>query len=82
MHIKTHQIASDLLISLGYDPKCPPLLINESEAAFALGLQKATLSQWRISGRYELPYIKAGRMVRYRVFDLADFIVRRESSHT
>ncbi len=33
-----------------------------------------TLAVWRITKRYALPYIKIGRYVRYRKFDLIAFL--------
>jgi len=40
------------------------------------------LSVWRSTGRYNLPYMKVGRLVRYRLSDLAEFLARRTSEHT
>ncbi|MBK8306166.1 MAG: helix-turn-helix domain-containing protein [Gammaproteobacteria bacterium] len=41
-------------------------LINEAEAAQALGVKPGTLQVWRSTKRYRLEYIKVGRSVRYR----------------
>ncbi|MFI5165149.1 MAG: helix-turn-helix domain-containing protein [Thermoanaerobaculales bacterium] len=54
-----------------------PRLLTEQEAAQALGVRQATLATWRCTRRYDLPYVKAGRLVRYRAEDLAAFIQRR-----
>ena len=40
-------------------------LLDDGQAA-VLGLKKGTLSIWRTTGRYDLPYLKIGRLVRYR----------------
>lgn len=50
-------------------------LVSESEAARILGLKNPrTLSVWRSTGRHNLPYVKYGRVIRYRKSDLALFI--------
>jgi len=36
-----------------------------------------TLEVWRCTKRYDLPYVKIGRLVRYREEDVAAFIERR-----
>lgn len=56
-------------------------LLNDSETASALGLSAATLSVWRCVGRYDLPYRKIGRNVRYSVGDILDFLERRSRVH-
>lgn len=40
-------------------------LIDEVEAAEILDLAPGTLSVWRSTGRYGIPFIKVGRKVRY-----------------
>jgi hypothetical protein len=75
-------IKSDIAIALGYDPKNPPVQLDEKQAAFALGLKVSTLSVWRSTGRYKLPFIKVGRLVRYRVSDLAEFLARHTTEQT
>jgi hypothetical protein len=54
-----------------------PRLLNEAEAAEAIGVTPSTLAIWRSSKRYSLPYIKCGRLVRYREEDIADFLESR-----
>lgn len=50
-------------------------LLSEAEAAVILGLKNAkTLAVWRCTKRYDLPYVKYGRVVRYRRKDLEAFI--------
>ena len=41
-------------------------LINEAEAAQALGVKPGPRKVWRTTKRYRLEYIKVGRSVRYR----------------
>lgn len=49
-------------------------LRNEAEAAQILDLKPGTLQVWRSTKRYPLPYIKVGRLVRYRQSDLEAFL--------
>ena len=42
-----------------------------------LGVTIHTLAVWRCEQRYNLPYIKAGRLVRYRPEDVNAFIERQ-----
>lgn len=57
-------------------------LLSEPQAAAVLGLAPNTLAVWRSTGRYNLRYVKAGRLVRYQAADLKEFIQRRTVSHT
>jgi predicted DNA-binding transcriptional regulator AlpA len=52
-------------------------LVSDEEAARILGQAKRTLSIWRSTGRYNLPYVKLGRRVYYRISDIEAFIARR-----
>jgi Helix-turn-helix domain len=50
-------------------------LLSEAQAADILGLKNPkTLAVWRCTKRYDLPYVKYGRVVRYRRKDLEAFI--------
>lgn len=40
-------------------------LVDEREAAKILDVSPGTLSVWRSVGRYQLPFLKVGRKVRY-----------------
>lgn len=40
-------------------------LVDETEAAEILDVVPGTLSVWRSTGRYAIPFIKVGRKVRY-----------------
>ena len=52
-------------------------LLSDLEAAAALDTAPATLAHWRSTGRYNLPFIKVGRKVRYKAGDLRAFLARR-----
>jgi excisionase family DNA binding protein len=49
-------------------------LLTPDEVSYLLGIKKHTLAVWRSSGRYNLPFIKAGRLVRYRLSDIEQFL--------
>lgn len=52
-------------------------LMSRPAAAAYLGIAEQTLAVWKCNGRYGLPYVKVGRLVRYRKADLDAFIARR-----
>lgn len=49
-------------------------LLTEKQAAERLQLSPATLQVWRCTRRVNLPFVKVGRLVRYRAEDLQAFI--------
>lgn len=52
-------------------------LMDENEAADFLSISPGTLSVWRSTGRYCIPFVKVGRRVRYRVADLDKWLASR-----
>jgi len=52
-------------------------LLDEKAAAQLIDVAPGTLSVWRSTGRYQLPFVKIGRNVRYRRTDLTDWLERR-----
>ena len=51
-------------------------LLTTEEAAKMLGVKSTTLTVWRCSGKYNLPYIKIGkRNVMYLERDIEEFII-------
>lgn len=50
------------------------VLLDESAAAVYLHVKPGTLSVWRSTRRYALPFVKIGSCVRYRKRDLDAFI--------
>lgn len=52
-------------------------LFTPKEAAEYLGISTDTLSVWRCVGRYNIEFVKVGRLVRYRQSALDDFLNRR-----
>ncbi len=54
-----------------------PSLLTPVQAAEALGIKPATLEADRVQNRLGIPYIKLGRLVRYRASDLNAFVEAR-----
>jgi hypothetical protein len=52
-------------------------LLSAEEAAEILGTTAGTLACWRSTRKYDLPFVKIGALVRYRLSDLRDWIARR-----
>lgn len=77
-----NEIAAQIIAQLGLDPKNPPVNVDDKQAAEVLDVKPTTLAVWRSTGRYRLPYLKVGRLVKYRISDLAEFLARRTAHHT
>ena len=52
-------------------------LMTPKEVADYLGVELETLNNWRCTKRYNLPYTKIGRLVRYRANDVEAFVTSR-----
>jgi len=63
---------STILKDQSIDPLLPP-----TEAAEYIGVTVRTLSVWRCVGRYNIPFIKVGRLVKYRKSALDAFLDSR-----
>lgn len=50
--------------------------INETEVASITGLSVQTLRNWRFQGK-GIPYVKAGRSVRYQYQDVIQYMEER-----
>ena len=68
--------AKTTLASILKNQSTDPLL-TPPEAAAYIGVTENTLSVWRCVGRYAIPYIKSGRLVKYRKSALDAFLDRR-----
>ena len=55
----------------------PEQLLTKEEVSSILGVSVGTLAVWRATKRYNLPYVKSGRVVRYRAEDVQAFIASR-----
>ncbi len=52
-------------------------LMSRTEAAEYLGIKSQTLAVWATTKRYNLPYVKVGRLVKYSRESLDGFIASR-----
>lgn len=52
-------------------------LLDEPEASAFIGVKPGTLSVWRSTGRYGIPFIKVGSRVKYRESDLSRWLEER-----
>jgi excisionase family DNA binding protein len=55
----------------------PSGLLTRAQAAEYLGVKEQTLACWLTNKRYNLPVIKVGRLVKYRLTDLEKFLESR-----
>jgi excisionase family DNA binding protein len=55
-------------------------LYDTDTAAAYLGVRPHTLEVWRTTRRYDLPFVKVGRLVKYRRADLDAFLTSRTVS--
>lgn len=55
----------------------PAGLMTPRDAAVYIGVKINTLAVWRMTNRYGLPFIKLGKIVRYRKTDLDIWIENR-----
>lgn len=62
-------------------PSQNPTFFDSREAAKYLGLKKCTLEAWRTRGGGP-KFVKLGRIVRYRKFDLDNWIESRVRENT
>ncbi len=59
-----------------HENSSPPPLLSRKQAAIYLGLSEQTLAIWKCTMRYELPFVKIGRLIKYRKADLDAFILK------
>jgi len=57
-----------------------PNLLDTEQAAAHIGVTPRTLEVWRCVKRHTIPYIKVGRLVKYRQADLDAWLVSRTVS--
>lgn len=55
-------------------------LVDEKQAAGILGVTPGTLQVWRSTGRYAIPFLKVGRLVKYRRSALEAWLESRTRS--
>ena len=49
-------------------------LLTPDDVAEMLDISPQTLASWRTTGRYDLPFLRIGRLVRYRLSDVEEFL--------
>ena len=49
-------------------------LLNEHQVAKILNISVRTLQKWRHESKKNLPYVKIGKLVRYRIEDIQKYI--------
>lgn len=52
-------------------------LLNRKEAADLLGVSPDTLAYWKCMKKQDIPTVKIGSLVKYRISDLRRFIEER-----
>lgn len=70
--MQSQSAVSTILKNQSTDP-----LLTTPEAAAYIGVTKNTLSVWRCVGRYNIQFVKVGRLVKYRKSALDAFLDRR-----
>jgi len=56
----------------------PTQLLTRKAAAEFLGCKENTLAVWATNKRYSLPFYKVGRLVKYKISDLENFILENQ----
>ena len=56
--------------------KTSPIIGND-DAANYIGVAGPTLETWRSTGRVKIPFIRIGRLVKYRISDLDNFLSKQ-----
>lgn len=57
-------------------------LLDDRTAAGLLSVKPTTLQVWRSTNRVSLPFVKVGRLVRYKAGDIRAFIEQRTVGQT
>ncbi len=63
---------SEILKKQSVDP-----LFTPTQTAEYIGVTERTLAVWRCTGRYCIPFVKVGRLVKYRKSALDNFLDHR-----
>ena len=58
----------------------PAGLMTPRDAAVYIGVKINTLAVWRMTNKYGLPFVKLGKVVRYRKTDLDEWINKNVST--
>ncbi len=74
------EIKAQIAEALGLDRV--PVNLEPEQTGAVLHTSTNTLSVWRSTGRYNLPYTKVSRRVAYPINGVAEFLLRRTVNHT
>lgn len=74
MNTKTNSNTAPAGVALGLFGRAA---FNNAQAAEYLGISPTTLSIWRCTKRYAIPYIRVGNRIRYRKEDLDAWLASR-----
>ncbi len=74
------EIKAQIVEALGL-PNTPVNLTPE-QTGEVIHTSTNTLSVWRTTGRYNLPYTKVSRRVVYPINGVAEFLLKRTVNHT
>lgn len=74
------EIKAQIVEALGLER--PPVNLTPEQTGEVLDTSTNTLSVWRTTGRYNLPYTKVSRRVAYPLNGVAEFLLRRTVNHT
>ena len=77
---KVTEIKTQIVEALGLART--PVNLTPEQTGEVLDTSTNTLSVWRTTGRYNLPYTKVSRRVAYPINGVAEFLLRRTVSHT
>lgn len=75
-------VKRDICVALGLDPERPPLTLTDKQVAEVLGVKTSTLAIWRSTGRYNVPFSKSGRLIRYPLDGIASHYMSHIFNHT
>jgi len=54
--------------------------MGNDDAANYIGVAGPTLETWRCTGRVKIPFIRIGRLVKYRISDLDNFLSKQTTN--
>ena len=66
------------MTNLNNNSSNPNQLLTRRQAAAFLGVKENTLAVWHCCKRYDLPFYKIGRSVKYKISDLENFIAQNQ----
>ncbi|MBI5178155.1 MAG: helix-turn-helix domain-containing protein [Nitrospinae bacterium] len=66
--------AAPMIPTLEFKVYYVPSLLKEGDVATILGISPLTLRNERSRGKISIPYVRIGRLIRYRIEDLNSFI--------